>query len=157
MVPSVEPPAPVLVEGELEYIVEKILDSRVSRRKLQYLVKWKACFIVFSRLLEALRRRGTTSVPLVEKILTPYIEKTPSFLLDPDNFLRGIRDLGPVPKNSNLVTLDVKDLYSSIPHTQGIECVRHLLMSTKMVSEKVQFCLELLTLVLTKNYFLLED
>ncbi|CAJ0964674.1 unnamed protein product [Ranitomeya imitator] len=34
MVPSVEPPAPVLVEGELEYIVEKILDSRVSRRKL---------------------------------------------------------------------------------------------------------------------------
>ncbi|XP_077123739.1 uncharacterized protein LOC143781074 [Ranitomeya variabilis] len=41
VVPSVEPPAPVLVEGELEYVVEKILDSRVSRRKLQYLVKWK--------------------------------------------------------------------------------------------------------------------
>ncbi|CAJ0939654.1 unnamed protein product [Ranitomeya imitator] len=41
MVPSVDPPAPVLVEGELEYIVEKILDSRVSRRKLQYLVKLK--------------------------------------------------------------------------------------------------------------------
>ncbi|CAJ0947266.1 unnamed protein product, partial [Ranitomeya imitator] len=41
VVPSVDPPAPVLVEGELEYIVEKILDSRVSRRKLQYLVKWK--------------------------------------------------------------------------------------------------------------------
>ncbi|CAJ0947736.1 unnamed protein product [Ranitomeya imitator] len=41
MVPSVDPPAPVLVEGELEYIVEKIWDSRVSRRKLQYLVKWK--------------------------------------------------------------------------------------------------------------------
>ncbi|CAJ0934458.1 unnamed protein product, partial [Ranitomeya imitator] len=41
MVPSVDPPAPVLVEGELEYVVEKILDSRFSRRKLQYLVKWK--------------------------------------------------------------------------------------------------------------------
>ncbi|CAJ0922321.1 unnamed protein product [Ranitomeya imitator] len=41
MVPSVDPPAPVLVEGELEYVVEKILDSRVSRWKLQYLVKWK--------------------------------------------------------------------------------------------------------------------
>ncbi|CAJ0920562.1 unnamed protein product [Ranitomeya imitator] len=41
MVPSVDPPAPVLVEGELEYIVEKILDSRVSRWKLQHLVKWK--------------------------------------------------------------------------------------------------------------------
>ncbi|CAJ0940723.1 unnamed protein product [Ranitomeya imitator] len=41
MVPPVDPPAPVLVEGELEYVVEKILDSRISRRKLQYLVKWK--------------------------------------------------------------------------------------------------------------------
>ncbi|CAJ0950595.1 unnamed protein product [Ranitomeya imitator] len=41
VVPSVDPPATVLVEGELEYVVEKILDSRISRRKLQYLVKWK--------------------------------------------------------------------------------------------------------------------
>ncbi|CAJ0945591.1 unnamed protein product [Ranitomeya imitator] len=31
VVPSVDPPAPVLVEGELEYEVEKILDSRFSR------------------------------------------------------------------------------------------------------------------------------
>ncbi|CAJ0931687.1 unnamed protein product [Ranitomeya imitator] len=41
VVPSVDPPAPVLIDGELEYVVEKILDSRFSRRKLQYLVKWK--------------------------------------------------------------------------------------------------------------------
>ncbi|CAJ0940200.1 unnamed protein product [Ranitomeya imitator] len=41
VVPSVDPPAPALVNGELEYVVEKILDSRFSRRKLQYLVKWK--------------------------------------------------------------------------------------------------------------------
>ncbi|CAJ0960809.1 unnamed protein product [Ranitomeya imitator] len=41
VVPSVDPPAPVLIDGELEYVIEKILDSRFSRRKLQYLVKWK--------------------------------------------------------------------------------------------------------------------
>ncbi|CAJ0922774.1 unnamed protein product [Ranitomeya imitator] len=41
VVPSVDPPAPVLIDGELEYVVEKILDSRFSRWKLQYLVKWK--------------------------------------------------------------------------------------------------------------------
>ncbi|CAJ0965437.1 unnamed protein product [Ranitomeya imitator] len=41
VVPSIDPPAPVLIDGELEYVVEKILDSRFSRRKLQYLVKWK--------------------------------------------------------------------------------------------------------------------
>ena len=35
-----EPP-PVEVEGEEEYEVERILDSRIFRRGLQYLVKWK--------------------------------------------------------------------------------------------------------------------
>lgn len=34
-------PAPVVVDEEEEYEVEKILDSRMYRRKLQYKVKWK--------------------------------------------------------------------------------------------------------------------
>ena len=39
--PIPEPPPPEILDDELEYEVEKILDSRISRRKLQYLVKWK--------------------------------------------------------------------------------------------------------------------
>ena len=35
------PPPPELVDGTEEYIVEKILNSRMFRQKLQYLVKWK--------------------------------------------------------------------------------------------------------------------
>ena len=36
------PPPPLeLVDGEEEYIVEEILNSRMFRRKLQYLVKWE--------------------------------------------------------------------------------------------------------------------
>ena len=35
------PPPPELVDEELEYEAEKILDSRLHRGKLQYLVKWK--------------------------------------------------------------------------------------------------------------------
>jgi len=35
------PPPPELVDGEEEYVVEKILNSRMFRRKLQYLVKWE--------------------------------------------------------------------------------------------------------------------
>lgn len=33
-------PPPVVVDGELEYEVEKILESRIYRRQLQYLVRW---------------------------------------------------------------------------------------------------------------------
>lgn len=36
-----EPAPPVEIEGELEYEVEEILDSRVYRRQFQYLIKWK--------------------------------------------------------------------------------------------------------------------
>jgi hypothetical protein len=35
------PPPPIEVEGELEYEVESIVDSRRFRRQLQYRVVWK--------------------------------------------------------------------------------------------------------------------
>uniref|UniRef100_A0A803KB31 Chromo domain-containing protein n=1 Tax=Xenopus tropicalis TaxID=8364 RepID=A0A803KB31_XENTR len=35
------PPSAILVDGQQEYEVEKILDSRLSRGSLQYLVQWK--------------------------------------------------------------------------------------------------------------------
>src|SRR5215510_6550572 len=35
------PPPPELVEGEEEWEVEEILDSRLLRKKLKFLVKWK--------------------------------------------------------------------------------------------------------------------
>jgi hypothetical protein len=34
-------PSPELIEGQLEWEVENILDSRQHRHKLQYLIKWK--------------------------------------------------------------------------------------------------------------------
>lgn len=38
---SCPPPDPVLVHGDEQFEVEEIIDSRVFRRWLQYLVKWK--------------------------------------------------------------------------------------------------------------------
>ena len=35
------PPPPELIDGEEEYVVEEILNSRMFRRRLQYLVKWE--------------------------------------------------------------------------------------------------------------------
>ncbi|EKM48618.1 uncharacterized protein PHACADRAFT_202592 [Phanerochaete carnosa HHB-10118-sp] len=38
---KVIPLLPVIVNNEEEYKVEKILDSCIYRRQLQYLIKWK--------------------------------------------------------------------------------------------------------------------
>lgn len=35
------PPKPVKVAGEERYVVEKVIDSRIYRRQLQYKVRWK--------------------------------------------------------------------------------------------------------------------
>ena len=35
------PPLPKIIDGEEEWVVEEILDSRVVNRKLRYLVKWE--------------------------------------------------------------------------------------------------------------------
>jgi hypothetical protein len=35
------PPEPVIVDGESQYEVEEVVDSRVFRRQLQYLIKWR--------------------------------------------------------------------------------------------------------------------
>ena len=35
------PPLPEIIDGEEEWVIEEILDSKVINWKLQYLVKWK--------------------------------------------------------------------------------------------------------------------
>ena len=35
------PPLPKIIDGEEEWVVEEILDSRVVNRKLRYLIKWE--------------------------------------------------------------------------------------------------------------------
>ena len=35
------PPPPEIIDGEEEWVVKDILDSKIINRKLRYLVKWK--------------------------------------------------------------------------------------------------------------------
>ena len=39
------PPPPVRIEGEIEYEVEAVLNSKIDKRNgvLQYLIRWKGC------------------------------------------------------------------------------------------------------------------
>ncbi|CAJ0947972.1 unnamed protein product [Ranitomeya imitator] len=93
----------------------------------------------------------------LEKILTPLVRTTKSFLLDTGHFLTILKQLGPVPPDSLLVTLDVNSLYTSISHDKGIEATKSLLEESNHTPDTVQLCLDLLGLVLHENYFLYED
>ncbi|CAJ0941359.1 unnamed protein product [Ranitomeya imitator] len=76
---------------------------------------------------------------------------------DTGHFLSIIRQLDTVPPDSTLVTLDVNSLYTSIQHSKGMEVTKHLLQLSNMSNDAIQFCLDLLHIVLYENYFLWGD
>ncbi|CAJ0947994.1 unnamed protein product [Ranitomeya imitator] len=93
----------------------------------------------------------------LEKILTPLIRSSKSFILDTGSFLDILKEVGPIPPHSTLVTMDVKDLYMSIPHIEGINSVHKLLTQSGFLPDHINLCIELLTIILTRNYFLFQD
>ncbi|CAJ0952209.1 unnamed protein product [Ranitomeya imitator] len=93
----------------------------------------------------------------LEKILTPLIRTTKSFMLDVGHFRTILKQLGSVSPDTLLVTLDVHNLYTSISHDKGIEATKFLLEDSDLSADSIQLCLDLLKLVLYENFFLYED
>ncbi|XP_044153146.1 uncharacterized protein LOC122940579 [Bufo gargarizans] len=84
---------------------------------------------------------------LLEKVLTPLIKKTPSFLLDTTHFLSEIRKVH-LESGDLLVTYDVRSLYTSIEHVKGLTAVEWVLEFSDHSAEEKMFFLQLLQLVL---------
>ncbi|XP_044139139.1 uncharacterized protein LOC122929581 [Bufo gargarizans] len=93
----------------------------------------------------------------LEKILTPHVKHTTSFLLDTTSFLKVIRQLDPLPSNTFLVTWDVTSLYTSIKYEKGMDAVKTMLTNTDLHKDIISLCLDLLQLVLHHNFFMFQD
>ncbi|CAJ0940277.1 unnamed protein product [Ranitomeya imitator] len=93
----------------------------------------------------------------LEKILTTLIRSSKSFLLDTGAFLEFLKGLGNILPNVFLVSLDAKDLYTSIPQSEGTLSVQKLLSSSEMDTDQVNLCIDLLTLDLICNNFMFQD
>ena len=61
----------------------------------------------------------------VDYHLKPLVQKLPSYIKDTTHFLLKLQELGTLPSNAILVTVDVSSLYTNIPHKEGIEACRH--------------------------------
>ncbi|XP_071989184.1 uncharacterized protein [Engystomops pustulosus] len=95
---------------------------------------------------------------VLEKILTPYVKQSTSFILDTTSFLNTIKELDNITPSDILVTIDVVSLYTSIKHTLGSEAVERILCNDSSISAELrQFVLEMLDIVLSENYFLIQD
>ena len=64
---------------------------------------------------------------LVDHFLQPLIPKIKSYIKDTTHFLQILKDLGTIPEDSILVTLDVSSLYTNIPTVEGLRAAAKLL------------------------------
>ena len=48
-----------------------------------------------------------------------------SYVKDTSDFIRKLRTIDKVPKGSLLVSLDVRALYTNIPHSEGLKAVKN--------------------------------
>ena len=59
--------------------------------------------------------------------LKPVMQSSWSYIKDPGVFIKKIKDINNIPKDSILVTADVVGLYPSIPHEAGLEALEKAL------------------------------
>ena len=93
----------------------------------------------------------------VDHHLQPIAEKLPSYVQDTGAFLRKIKKIGRVPKNSILVTMDVSSLYTNIPHREGLNAAARALEARTNRTVPTRVLIKFLSLVLNLNNFSFND
>ena len=147
---------------------DQIIDDHTKRFLLQTDPKPGRFYI-----LPKIHKQGNPGRPIVssnshptERIsqfvdyhLKPLVQTTQSFIKDTTHFLNKLQQLGQLPNNAILVTLDVSSLYTNIPHNEGIDACRHFLDTRNRTSSTIstETLCDLIRMILTMNNFTFHD
>ena len=92
----------------------------------------------------------------VDHFLNPTTFSLPSYIKDTTHLLQKLNNIGTLPDNAILATLDVESLYTNIPNTYGIRAAKIKIAQTRPhpnVKPSNKSLITLLEMVLTKNNF----
>ena len=90
----------------------------------------------------------------VDHQLHPIVTKLPSYVKDTTDFVKKLDTVKTAPDNCYLVTMDVKSLYTNIPHAEGIDAVKTFMNQHRAPAKAVSIVTTLLHLILTLNNFI---
>lgn len=89
----------------------------------------------------------------VDSLIKDMVNRLPSFVRDTRDVLLKLLNLT-LPEDVLLVGIDVKSLYTSIPHQRGIAAVVHFLeQDNSLIGAQNEFVAELLEFMLNNNFF----
>ena len=92
----------------------------------------------------------------VDYHLAPLVKQIPSYVRDTTDSLEKLQNITDLPSETMLVTLDVKSLYTNIPHSEGIEACRTALNTRQVLQPPTEDLVHLIELILTKNNFVFD-
>ena len=150
-----------------ERVHKACLDGHISESTLEYLMINSNAKAGRFYLLPKLHKKGCPGRPVIsgcntptEKIsefvdyhLKPLVTAIPSYVKDTNDFLKKLQDVGTLPENAILVTLDVVGLYPHIPHDEGLEAIREALDIRSNPEIPTDVIVDLTELVLKNNNF----
>ena len=90
----------------------------------------------------------------VDHQLQPIVTNLPSYIKDTTDFIKKLDTIKTAPDNCYLVTMDVRSLYTNIPHTEGINAVKSFMNRHRATGKVINIVTTLLTLILTLNNFI---
>ena len=100
---------------------------------------------------------------MIELWLEDIVKKLPSYIQDSTHMLQQIEEwnttLGPFDENTNLVTIDVKALYTNIPYEDMLTALKHFLEIQDKTNSSIpptSVIIELVEHILKNNYFMFE-
>ena len=93
----------------------------------------------------------------IDKILQPFLPTIASYIQDTAQFLNCTSKIKSVPHNALIVSMDVKTLYSSIPHSDGIKACEIFVIENGFPSMEISSITKIIDFILTPKYFEFND
>ena len=88
--------------------------------------------------------------------LQPIVKQIPSCVKDNNEFINKINAVKSVPKNSYLVTIGVRSLYTNIPNAEGISAVKRAFDNYSKKTTTTKVITTFLALILALNNFVFD-
>ena len=85
--------------------------------------------------------------------LKPLMQSSRSYIKDSGDFIKKIKNIGTIPKDSILVTADFVGLYPSVPHKAGLKALEKALNSRTNKKVLTEHFVKMPKLFLKNNYF----
>ena len=119
-------------------------------------------------LLPKIHKEGNPGRPVVSSIdshtskiskyvdyhIQPIAKVIKSCVQDTSDFIEKINQVGTVPENTYLVSMDVRSLYTNIPNEEGIEALEESLDTCQSKTTTTKIITTLMWLILTLNNFI---